>query len=190
MLAGKWFHRKNNHRNRIPSHRRGVLVVDGDEADAAGVAGGAVLAILCKPCPPTSPRARRPKKQPQSNQRLQPPFPPGRNLPRSAGRLTKCGRSSNHSNRLWSKWRKCRNWLKWRIARNPPTNAKLNHCAGRCDESSRRAATRTRRPDLAATRIPQTPVSGGGSRREHCGNRTKVCAAFQSAPAIARRCRP
>ena len=111
-------------------------------------------------------------------------------LPPSAGRLTKYGKSSNHSNRLWSKWKKCRNWLNWRTARNPPTSVKLNHCAGHSEECSRRAATRTRRTNRAAVRIPQPPGPGGGSRREHCGNRTMVCAAFQSAPAIARRRQP
>ena len=191
MLAGKWFHRKNTRRNRIPPHHREVRVADGDEAGAAGAAAGVVHARPLKWRQAISPRARLPKKQrrrPHQGFQMLPRLE--KILPPSAGRLTKYGKSSNHSNRLWSKWKKCRNWLKWRTARNPPTSVKLNHCAGHSEECSRRAATRTRRTNRAAVRIPQTPGPGGGSRREHCGNRTKVCAAFQSAPAIARRRQP
>ncbi len=193
MLAGKWFHRKNNPRNRMPPHHRKGRVADGDGADAAGAgaAAGAGHARPLKLRPAISPRARRPKKP---RRRPRPGFPMlsrlEKMLPPSAGRLTKYGKSSNRSNRHWSKWRKCRNWSSWRTARNPPTSVKLNHCAGPSEECSRRVTTRTRRTNTAAARIPQIPASGDGSRRECCDNQTMVCAASQSARAIARRRRP
>jgi len=153
----RWFHRKNNQRNLIPSCHRKVRVADDDGAGAADVAADAVVGPVIPRKPRLSislPVGHR-RKRPPADRKPQPPCPPGRILPPSVEPLTKCGKSSSRSNRRWNRWKRCRNWLIWRTARNPPMKGKLNHCGGRCEGSNSRAATRIHRTSLAAIRILQ-----------------------------------
>lgn len=86
MLAGKWFHRKDNQGNRIPPHHREVRVADGDEAGAAGAAAGVDHARPRKLRQAISPRARLPKKQWRRPRQGFPILPrPEKILPPSAG---------------------------------------------------------------------------------------------------------
>ena len=188
----RWFHRKNNQWNQIPSCHRKIRVAEDDGAGAADVAADAVVGpvIRRKLRLPTSLAVVHQRKRPPANRKPRSPRPPGGIPPPSAGPLTKCGKSSSRSNRLWNRWKRCRNWLIWRTVRNPPMNGKLNHCGGRCAEFSSLAATGTHRTSPGAIRIPQPPASGGCSHTERCGNQTKACVSFQSAPACARYRRP